>query len=86
MDDLAELASTLAGHPAVRDAPATIIRHDKPDATIGVVEFSEHVSGPELRGSTPPAASPASCLNGREPEKQGSIPNNRRIGGTWVNK
>ncbi|WP_405431313.1 phosphopantetheine-binding protein [Micromonospora sp. NBC_00617] len=50
MVGLAELASTLLGHPAVRDARATTIRHDDRDVTIGVVEFSQYVSGPELRG------------------------------------
>lgn len=50
MVGLAELASTLLGHPAVRDAQATTIRHDDRDVTIGVVEFSQYVSGPELRG------------------------------------
>ncbi|WP_157548287.1 acyl carrier protein [Micromonospora sp. ATCC 39149] len=50
MVGLAELASTLRGHSAVRDARATTIRHDDRDATIGLVEFSQYVSGPELRG------------------------------------
>ncbi|MFI9642411.1 acyl carrier protein [Micromonospora sp. NPDC051925] len=50
MVGLAELASTLRGNSAVRDARATTIRHDDRDATIGVVEFSQYVSGPELRG------------------------------------
>lgn len=49
MVGLTELASTLRGHSAVRDARATTIRHDDRDATIGVVEFSQYVSGPELR-------------------------------------
>lgn len=47
---LAELTSTLTGHSAVRDARATSVRHDDRDTTVGVVEFSEYVSGPELRG------------------------------------
>jgi SAM-dependent methyltransferase/acyl carrier protein len=49
MAGLAELASTLTGHSAVRDALATTVRHGDRDAIIGVVEFSEYVSGPELR-------------------------------------
>lgn len=49
MVGLAELASTLRGHSAVRDAQVTAIRHDDRDVTIGVVKFSQYVSGPELR-------------------------------------
>ncbi|MFV2103526.1 phosphopantetheine-binding protein [Micromonospora sp. LOL_024] len=49
MVGLTELASTLRGHSAVRDARATTVRHDDRDATVGVVEFAQYVSGPELR-------------------------------------
>ncbi|SCF28974.1 Phosphopantetheine attachment site [Micromonospora matsumotoense] len=49
MVGLAELTSTLRGHSAVRHAQVTAIRHDDRDVTIGVVEFSQYVSGPELR-------------------------------------
>lgn len=45
----AELASTLRGHSAVREARVTTIRADDRDVTIGVAEYSAYVSGPELR-------------------------------------
>lgn len=49
MGDLAQYASVLTAHPAVRRALATTIRHNGRDVAIGVAEYSEYVCGPELR-------------------------------------